>query len=454
MIKFWYRQSPEYLNTNSFLGGGGRVTGTDPPVNRSGMAEVILDAHGKLHSLVVVPPQIEEPDSESPDPDWSKLFGHAGLDLSLFKPAEPAWAPSVWADTRASWTGADPTNPDISLRIEAASCNGNPVYFHRIEPWTRPSRMGSKAATAGQTVASTILLGLFVTILIGSMLVARRNLQLGRGDRNGASRVAMFVLISSMLSWLFRGHHVPAFFEVGLFVIAAGWSLFSAAVVWLVYMALEPYLRKHWPHAMISWNRVLAGRFRDPLVGRDLMVGTMVGALVVTAIHLRYLGVTWFGEPVPQPPFVSLAALESIGQNIAKILGVLSFTVFLPLGLVFLLFVLRVVLRRNWLAAVFFVLIFLAGSTVRSEDPVMGGILTILMNVLVVIVLHRFGVLPLVAMVFVIQLIRDMPCTLDFNAWHFRSSLIPLGVIVALAIYGFNTALAGRRIFKDTLEEA
>ena len=460
VIKFWYRQSPEYLGARGYLGGGGKVSLRDPPANRSGMAQVVLNASGELNSLIVVPPQVDPsvPDSTEAAaatilPDWSKLFAHARLDLGLFSPVEPEWVPPVWADTRAAWIGSDPQHAGVELRVEAAAYKGKPVYFNRIEPWTRPSRMGSKANTAGQTIANAIALGFVLTILFGSMLTARRNLQLGRGDRNGASRLALFVPITTMLTWMFDGHHVPTFYEFGLFVIASGWAFFVAAAVWLVYVALEPYLGKLWPHALISWSRLLAGRFRDPLVGRDILLGTMIGAIVGAAIHLRYIGVSWFGEPPPRRIESSFSALKGIGGGVAEILQTSAFVVFVPLGFVFLIFLLRVLLRKPWLAAIAFVLIFTTSSVARSEDRTMAAILAILSNTLIVFVLYRIGVLALVAMFFAVSLGMNMPTTYDFNAWYFRLSLLGPSFIVGLAAFGFHSALAGRRIFKDTIDD-
>ena len=36
-------------------------------------------------------------------------------------------------------------------------------------------------------------------------------------------------------------------------------------------------MRRRWPQTLISWTRVLAGRLRDPLVGRDVLVGAACG---------------------------------------------------------------------------------------------------------------------------------------------------------------------------------
>ena len=47
----------------------------------------------------------------------------------------------------------------------------------------------------------------------------------------------------------------------------------------------------------------------------------------------------------------------------------------------------------------------------------------------------------------------ELPITLDFSTWYASGSLIIMLVFVAIAAYGCHTALAGRSIFKDDLDE-
>ena len=38
-------------------------------------------------------------------------------------------------------------------------------------------------------------------------------------------------------------------------------QLFRAGIVWLAYLGIEPWIRRHWPTSLISWTRLLvAGR--------------------------------------------------------------------------------------------------------------------------------------------------------------------------------------------------
>ena len=100
-----------------------------------------------------------------------------------------------------------------------------------------------------------------------------------------ADAVALFAGSATMLSWLFGAHHVAKpDLESEIFFQGVAGALFESAMVWLTYMAIEPIVRRRWPDLLISWSRLLAGRYRDPLVGRDALAGILGGA--VTALVL------------------------------------------------------------------------------------------------------------------------------------------------------------------------
>src|SRR5262249_60416876 len=89
-------------------------------------------------------------------------------------------------------------------------------------------------------------------------------------------------LICLMLAWVCQASHhaVPGHYDQML--VALGGALCTAGAFGVLYLALEPYLRRSWPHALIGWTRLISGGLRDPLVaGPGLM---RAGAGVVTAI--------------------------------------------------------------------------------------------------------------------------------------------------------------------------
>jgi hypothetical protein len=69
-----------------------------------------------------------------------------------------------------------------------------------------------------------------------------------------------------------EAHHVWTLdYEVGRFFRAAAQVALTMLLLWIIYLALEPYLRRFWPHSLLGWSRLFAGRLRDARVGRDAM---------------------------------------------------------------------------------------------------------------------------------------------------------------------------------------
>jgi hypothetical protein len=136
-----------------------------------------------------------------------------------------------------------------------------------------------------------------IVLFIGGGILARRNLRLGYGDTRGGRRLAIWIASGGVLWPVLRAHHVPLVVDEWIFLlIATGWALVWTAFAWLIYISLEPYVRRWWPHTLISWARLLSGRVRDPLVGRDILAGLLAGiglvALLIARVEFsRRLGV-------------------------------------------------------------------------------------------------------------------------------------------------------------------
>jgi serine/threonine-protein kinase len=181
-------------------------------------------------------------------------------------------------------------------------------------------------------IASILLLSLFYGSLILCALLALKNLRLGRGDRKGAFRVALFLLILKLIGWIFSVHHVPVFIgEAKLLLTGIESALFWSCFVGLMYLALEPILRRRWPHRIISWSRMLSGDFKDPLVGRDILIGAMLGGiwLLLRVSIQNFAG--WIGMPPDMPNFPALEVSEShilvtVGHAILALYGAFLIT--------------------------------------------------------------------------------------------------------------------------------
>src|SRR5207249_2880404 len=89
--------------------------------------------------------------------------------------------------------------------------------------------------------------------------------------------------------------------ELRAFLRVLGLSLLFAAITWILYLALEPFLRRLWPEMIVSWVRLLDGRFRDPLVGRDVMVGLLAGTVFALVLRTLVIAPAWVGLAPHRP---------------------------------------------------------------------------------------------------------------------------------------------------------
>ncbi len=467
-LLFWYRQSQRPLVP---IGGTDIVTRQNPPNTRSGMVSLTLDRTGRLTSFLAVQAQVENSqDAAHPAAtaiDWTSLFAEAGLSIAQFSPATSQWRPPIFADTRAAWAGIYPDRPDVPIRIEAAATQGKPVYFEIVAPWTQARNVEAVPVnTSGERVGVLMRTLVAPLVLIGGMALAVRNLRSRRGDRRGAIRLSVFILLAGAVSNVL---------ETGdLQILTRGPSLigFVAVFVWLLYIALEPHARRIWPELMIGWSRLLSGSVRDPLVGRDVLVGVLVAIAngLVLALHTRVRG--WTGRPVQFPigatsnPWDGIEASSDLLMGgryaLSRIIGtVMSIPTWGETMLTFfVLLMLVALLRRRSLAMLATVLIATGiylvtrGGWLLASPPAdhfapapVDVAFFAAVQAAVIFVAVRFGVLTIVVASFVSLLLTLVPITFDSSVPYASSSRLVAGVVVALAAYGWHTALAGRPMF-------
>jgi serine/threonine-protein kinase len=441
VLRYWYRQSPRPMASTWIAG---TVYWTNPPPLVSGMGGVQLDMQGRLVGYYVVPPQMEAAADPSPAaPDWSPLFAQARLDAARFTPVPPLWTPPFFSDTRAAWEGTDPVRPDLPVRIEAAAYRGRPVSFQMIGPWTRAERAVPFQFTPGQKASHRLGFALLLACVLGAAHRARQNVRDGRGDRRGAMRLATATFLVMLARWVITADHVPDMAEELLLAIRGlGLTLVVTAFLWVVYLALEPYVRRSWPETLVSWTRILSGRLRDPAVGRDLLVGTCIGSLfgfVVFLIRTRLLPA--LGLPAPIPLIDEMDVLLGTRQAVGALLYGLVVALTNGLGAVLLRVGLRRVLRGEaWAALVFAVLLSLQFA-LSAEGP-FWLLLTIAVvaNGLPFYYLVRQGVLAAVVAIFVVQTLLVFPATTSLSHWSAPTMFIGLGVVAALAVEGYRLA--------------
>jgi len=434
LIDFWYRESPRDMvalqNFNTAVDYG------DPGFEISGMLRLKTDPEGKLLELEAVPPQVEAPAPPSTPFDWTRLFRAAGLDMAQYQPSESQWTPLANWDARAAWTGVDrPTG--ATLRIEAAQWRGRPVFFRIIGPWTKPERMGR--APSSQGIPTFMVL---YPCLVAALLIAWYNFRAGRADLQGATKLALILFTANVGARFLSAHHTWQAAELSLLWRGISIAAINGGMLWTFYLALEPWVRQRWPQTMISWSRYTTKGIRDPLVGRDLLYGATL-ASVWTSVLLAQLALHGSsGEPV----MPSLETLLGVRQAAGAGLDAVTSSLFFPILLFFLLFVLRAVLRKQWIAAAAFIGVASVLNTFGTSYPRVDYPAHALFGALIVFVLLRFGLLALIATEALSRFLTGVPRTLDFSAWYSGIGVASLVLVALIAIYGFRTSLAGRKL--------
>jgi len=165
------------------------------PASESGSLYVELAPDGRLECLDA---RLAEPDiaTEAERTDWPLAFKLAGLDINVFGPAEPQPLPGGAADTRLAWTERA---GQAGLHVEAASLRGQPVFFRVMSALT-PADIAPAPVERGPRALLWGFYPLLVVMVISAIAFMRRNLTLGRGDRAGATRLALLVGFATLLS--------------------------------------------------------------------------------------------------------------------------------------------------------------------------------------------------------------------------------------------------------------
>ncbi|HKR31175.1 MAG TPA: serine/threonine-protein kinase, partial [Terriglobales bacterium] len=450
VIHYWYRSSPQPMLVTEFrdsfsLNPG--LTGPDDPPNViSGMIAVELDPQGRLLSFGAIPPQKQDAPLPPKSVDWKPIFALAGLDFSRFQLTEPLWNSLAASDTRVAWSGSWPES-GLPLRVEAAALGGRLVFFSLTGPWSQPNRQLREEKSADKAS------GIFIAtvggiILFASAWLGYRNTRKKRSDLSAAWRIGTFYFIVDMVVWALRAHFVAGVGSFGLLLLAICGSLFLSVTVAVLYLALEPYVRRHWPQTIISWTRLLHGRWRDPLVGKDVLIGILEGLLINLIFYGYGTILARLGDPLIWGDLsFLLGARHVMGNYLVRVLWEFQGT----LIFFFVLFLLRVLLRKTWLATLVFVGIWVFYKSLGAQHLALHIPTMVLLYGSAAFVMVRFGLIALISGFFVTDLLVNLPMTSDFSSWFAGVGIFAYAIVFVLAVWAFHTSLGGQKLWKEEL---
>ncbi len=177
----------------------------------------------------------------------------------------------------------------------------------------------------------------------------------------------------------------------------------------------------------------------------------MLGVLVGVGIEI--LTVAWvlsprlFGLPTPVNT-IDAYALSGLRAQLALIAQGLLQAPLISLSALFVILLLSVILRRDWLATIAGWLLLTVLVIFPGDNPPIDIFFTALCAAIFIFGLMRFGLLTAVFAAFSFNLLDVLPVTTNFSVWFAGATVLVAVILLGLGFYGAYTSLAGRPVFK------
>jgi len=404
------------------------------------MVTVRLNGGGALREFTAVPYEnaAEMKDPVTPD----AVFRAAALDMTAFNETPPTDAPPHASDQVRAWKGQHPKLPNTPLAIHMAWWKGRLTWMAVVFP-NQKDPVTPKSDPALRKLIDAYPMVLLAVGLIGAAILARRNWMLNRVDRKGALWVGLASFAMFFVGWIGDVHAIPTPDMAVVFYRAASNWLMYATMVALVYLALEPSVRARWPHSLVTWNRLLAGQWRDPQVASHFLIGSAIGCVVwllfkfvsvwTSGVNgVDFLGNLWFTMGTRQ----WLGGYAYILANALRV-GLFGFLVICGLRAL-----LRNVVAASIVASVIFT--FTEGGVVNSPNWQIRVVIYLAAYSIIAFVLLRFGLVAAISVIFFVNGIGSLNLGLDWKTWFAPSGLASLLLLLTISLWAFWRSLGAR----------
>ena len=330
-----------------------------------------------------------------------------------------------------------PDRPDLTFRLEAAAYHGRVVFSGSLDHGPLRTLGASRTSRFNDAVDWLANLILPSLMLLGAVL-ARHNVRLQRGDRVGAFRAAAIIFVLRMAGWLLGATHVAdAGIEIESLFAAIASALLSAGVLWLTYLGLELYVRRTSPDSLIGWTRVISGRWNDPHVGRDALVGISAGLLMTILLPLYYILPPLFGRPEPIPALPDLSAFMGVRHVLEGLLLQVSGAIFNGMLGTVGWTSLVLLLKRRRLARAAAIVCFTPVAVSGMFDPGYPILALALGAAMIAILMHvivETGLLAVIVALGVHFILMRAPLTTNLSTWWGPIAFWYVGAVAVLAV--------------------
>ncbi len=453
---FWQRWTDgEFIPANFHFPEGFEKDG---PIRRHSFdALVTLDSTGRLVALQIEAPPRKASPNEITEVDWSPLLRRLHVTESDASLVPAAKTPSVVTDRLVAWR-IDGAGPYEDGTIIQAGMLGNRINYCEVIPPDQSQSANGRSSTI-QSINETIDT-VFVCLLV---FLAWRNLQASRGDSRNAFRCALVIgaLYGAMEVLAMGLGDVPILGHLRALRggRAGGHVVLHALLVWVIYMAVEPYVRRTWPRLLVGSLRLLDGRIRDPAVGCECLFGVVGGVSIVAILALTTLANGYVSDH-GTGRLISDWELQSMISPGRHVVNGMHFAAWAVLDAAYIAGYLMIIrfLTRNALVSTLLAIVFIGSWGVQAVvvsygvGPMWLALLYGLASgTILVLLVTRVGILAGGVAMFVLR--ASAIHTLDLDAWYAPYAIVPLAAVLVLATYGFWVSLAGHPIFKDMLAE-
>jgi hypothetical protein len=294
-------------------------------------------------------------------------------------------------------------------------------------------------------------------------VLAVHNVRTNRADRRGAARFAIGLTALTFvvrMSWATHlGNPTLEIYQqvMGCLAIAA----ITGGMMWVYYLAIEPYARRVWPAALLGWSRLVSGHVRDPRVGREILIGLALGSisqllLDVIVLLPKMLGrkllpiqFGWSFLPLAGTPLVFYQWLNLIVNSLSNALAI-ALLMLIPRVFFSKFFIRRPVL--SMLSGFMLLLAIMNGGNVLTGTW-MDVVNNVVFTAVLVVATYRFGLLATAAALIGANVLNEFPVTTTFSAWWATPTTLTLIMLIGLTAFAYYAARAGEPLFGKLISE-
>lgn len=399
--------------------------------------------------------------------DLEMLSRLTGLPLSNMSPALPIYQSEEHVDQRLAWVGKYPEPNDLPVRIEAGRLGDRMIYVNVLSPWDLPKSeqeaIGFQPSRAPDPVGAEVFFAsllriqrtsaytLLVAVVLACGYLAVNHARRGIADIRSGTKLAIFGFAFSASAWLLATHFPNDLAESAAHLInGLGHPAVLALMIFASYIALEPFVRSHWPEKLIAWSRFLEGRHRDRFVTGEILVGITAGLIgrVVAVVPYRLMS----NPTIYNDEFL----YESFPHAWAGFIGSAIETLNIAFLIIFAVALIRKWVRKTWLSFLLaFPVIFALVNLNYTTPPTWLGLMPFLLPVLVIMgTIGRFGLLALVFCCCTYNAAMEIPMTLSTGSYWWPSAAALIGIVLLTALLAWKRAISAPRGAKSSIVPA